>query len=318
MALQFKKAVKHKLKARVALDGPAGAGKTMSALKIASALVPGGRIAVIDTERASASRYANLFDFDVLELETFSPQLYVEAIQAAVRHKYDVIIVDSLSHAWSGKDGALDKVDGKFGGWRNVTPMHNALVDALLTAPAHVFVTMRTKTEYLVTEEDNGNGRKKQKVERIGLKPIQRDGTEYEFDVVGDMNLDNLLSISKTRCPALKGRTFLCPGEDVAKILGSWLEDGETQAEEPKPTPMPAREIAKAAANVAVAANGALEADLLAEQVRKAFDAAKTLADVEAAGALGAGLDAARKRALMPARSAAMARVSAQAEQGAA
>lgn len=262
MAITFKRAVKHKLKARVALDGPAGAGKTMSALKIASALVPGGRIAVIDTERASASRYANLFDFDVLELETFSPQLYVEAIQAAVRGKYDTIIVDSLSHAWSGKDGALDKVDGKFGGWRNVTPMHNALVDALLTAPSHVFVTMRTKTEYLITEEDVGNGRKKQKVERVGLKPIQRDGTEYEFDVVGDLNLDNLLSISKTRCPPLKGRTFLCPGEDVAKILGTWLDDGEVA---PAATP-----------SAAEASDADLAVALADDEIRRALEAAST------------------------------------------
>ena len=217
----------------------------MSCLKIATALCPGGRIAVIDTERQSASLYANLFDFDVVELETFDPRLYVEAIQAAGRAKYDAIIVDSLSHAWSGAGGALDKAGGKFGNWREVTPMHNALVDALLTVPAHVFVTMRTHTEYLVTEEDLGNGRKKQKVERVGLKPVQRAGSEYEFSVVGDMTLDNVMTISKSRCPTLQGRSFLRPGEDVAKLLKEWLEDGEpaptAPREEPsrEPPPMP-------------------------------------------------------------------------------
>lgn len=230
MALTFKKAVKRAIKARFALDGPAGAGKTMSALKIATALVPGGRVAVIDTERQSASLYANLFNFDVLELETFDPRLYIEAINAAAREKYDVIIVDSLSHAWSGKDGMLDKAGGKFSSWRDITPMHNALVDSLLTVPAHVFVTMRTHTEYLVTEEVDERGRKKQKVERVGLKPLQKAGSEYEFTVVGDMSLDNTMTISKSRCPALQGRSFVRPGEDVAAILRTWLEDGEAPA----------------------------------------------------------------------------------------
>ena len=102
----FKRATKTQIRLRLALSGASGSGKTMSSLAIASHL--GQRIAVIDTERGSASRYADLFEFDVLELESFHPTKYISAIKAAESAGYDVLIIDSLSHAWIGKDGELD------------------------------------------------------------------------------------------------------------------------------------------------------------------------------------------------------------------
>lgn len=140
MQMQFKKATKTQARLRLALIGPSGSGKTYSALAIGKHL--GNRVAVIDTERGSASKYADIFDFDALELATFSPLTYVEAIHAAEQAGYDVLIIDSLSHAWMGKEGALEQVDkaarryqnNSYAGWRDVTPMHNALIDAMLTA----------------------------------------------------------------------------------------------------------------------------------------------------------------------------------------
>src|SRR5262245_61668408 len=136
--LQFTKATQQQGRLRLALIGPSGAGKTYSALNIAQHL--GGHVAVIDTEHGSASKYATLFDFDVLELDSFAPSHYVEAIQAADAAGYDVLVIDSLSHAWMGKDGALEQVDriakrsqtgNTFGAWRDVTPQHNAMIEAM-------------------------------------------------------------------------------------------------------------------------------------------------------------------------------------------
>ena len=130
----FKKAVKSRSKLRLALIGPSGSGKTYSALAIAAGL--GSNIAVIDTEHGSASKYADLFNFDVLELGSYSPEKYVEALKAAAAAGYDVVVIDSLSHAWMGKDGALEMVDraaarsksgNSFGAWREVTPQHNEI-----------------------------------------------------------------------------------------------------------------------------------------------------------------------------------------------
>ena len=226
----FKKARKEQAKLRMGIIGPAGSGKTYTALITARNLVPDGKIAVIDTERGSASKYADIFEFDVCELESFHPENYIKTIQAAEEAGYDVLIIDSLSHAWAGKDGALELVDkaaarergNSFAAWRHVTPLHNAMVDAIIGARLHVIVTMRSKVEWVIEKDERG----KSVPRKIGLQPVQRDGLEYEFDVVADMDLDNNFIVSKTRCPALRGSVIHCPNEEPAKTLRAWLSDG--------------------------------------------------------------------------------------------
>ncbi len=147
----FKKATKTQIKLRLALTGPSGSGKTFSSLALASHL--GQRIAVIDTEHGSASRYADLFEFDVVELESFHPNRYVKAIVAAQQAGYDVVIIDSLSHAWMGKDGELELVDrarNSFAAWKDVRPLERALIDTMLSCKCHLIATMRSKTEWVV------------------------------------------------------------------------------------------------------------------------------------------------------------------------
>lgn len=243
MMSMFKKAVRSQAKLRLALLGPSGSGKTYTALSIAKHL--GKRIAVIDTERGSASLYAgDVCDFDVLEPESFSPSTYVQAIHAAEREGYDVIVIDSLTHAWSGKGGALEMVDNaakrsksanSFAAWRDVTPEHNALVDALVSSRAHIIATVRVKTAHELQEDDRG---RKVPV-KIGLAPIQRDGMEYEFTVTGDMDLEHTLTIAKTRCKALDRGVYKMPGKDIAETLLAWLNDGAPAAEKPATQPVP-------------------------------------------------------------------------------
>lgn len=228
MALTFKKATKTEAKLRLALIGTSGSGKTFTALTFATALAPTGKIAVIDTERGSASKYADKFSFDALDLDTFAPAKYVEAIAAAQAAGYEVLVIDSLSHAWSGKDGALEMVDkaakrsqsgNSFTAWRDVTPEHNRMIDAIVGANMHVIVTLRAKTEYVM--EANAHG--KLTPRKIGLAPVQRDGMEYEFDVVGTMNDENTLVISKTRCSDLSGGVYEKPNGKVTDALKTWL-----------------------------------------------------------------------------------------------
>jgi hypothetical protein len=226
MSFTFKKASKAQAKARVALMGVTGSGKTYTALKIATDM--GGTIAVIDTEHSTASKYADTFTFDTLSLNSYEPDTYVAAIKAA--EGYDVLVIDSLSHAWAGKNGALEQVDqiakrsnsgNKFTAWADVTPMQQRLVEAMLSFPGHLIVTMRSKMEYVL--KDNGKGR--QAPEKVGLAPIQRDGIEYEFDVVGELNLMHELIITKTRCSELDGAIVL-KGEGIGATLAEWLADG--------------------------------------------------------------------------------------------
>ena len=251
MAIQFRKATKEQLKLRMALIGPAGSGKTYSALNIAQHL--GKRIAVIDTEHGSASKYAGLFAFDVVELDSFHPQNYIAGIQAAEQAGYDVLIIDSLSHAWMGKDGALELVDraakrslsgNSFAAWRDVTPLHNQLIGAMLACQLHLIVTMRSKMEYVQDKDEKG----RTQIRKVGLQPVQRDGLEYEFDVVADLDTENTFIVGKTRCPQLTGVIVPRPGKEVADTLLAWLTDGAPPSELPKaPTPQPAAQATPAA-----------------------------------------------------------------------
>lgn len=228
MKFEIKKANKSQAKARVALMGPPGAGKTFSALSIARHL--GERVILIDTERGSASKYADEFDFDVIELDSFNPKTYIEAIRAAEDAGANVIIIDSLSHAWMGKDGALEMVDraasssrNSFTAWKDVTPLHNGLVDAILRSRAHVIATLRTKTEYVIEANERG----KLTPRKLGLGAVQRDGIEYEFDIVGVLDMDNNLTITKTRCRNLApNETLPKPGKGFAETLTAWLSSG--------------------------------------------------------------------------------------------
>ncbi len=233
MEFTFQKATRKRAKAKLAIDGPSGSGKTYTALIAATALANGGKIAVIDTERGSASLYSDKFSFDVLELNTFSPLTYTEAIHAAEQSGYDVIVIDSLSHAWEGEGGALDMADdvtkrqrtpNSYTAWKEVTPIHRAMVDAILQSKCHIIATMRSKMDY-VQEKDERTG--KTVIRKVGMAPIQRAGMEYEFTLVGDMDLDHNFVVTKSRCDLLTDAVQNRPDAKFFKTFVDWLNSGE-------------------------------------------------------------------------------------------
>lgn len=222
---------------RMGITGPAGSGKTYTALKVATEFGV-DKVGIIDTEAKSARRYAKAFSrrFSALELDHFSPQEYIEAIQAAEQAGIEFLVIDSLSHAWVGKGGVLEMADqaakrnktgNSFAAWRDVTPEHNRLVDTILRASMHIIATFRSKTEYVIDQGPQG----KSVPRKVGLAPIQREGFEYEFDVFGDLDTDNNLVISKSRCPALSGAVINKPGIELATTLSNWVHPPENPAE---------------------------------------------------------------------------------------
>ncbi len=223
----FHKATKYDAKLRFAICGPAGSGKTYTLLQVATEL--GGPVALVDTERGSASKYADIFDFDVLELGSYDPVRLIEIIDEVSKNGYRVLCVDSLSHFWMGKDGELDKVDraarrmqakNSFAAWKEVTPVHNALIDKIVSAPLHILASMRSKTEWIIDRDDRTG---KTAPRKIGLAPVMREGIEYEFDVCGDMDQDNTLVITKSRCPKLAGGVFPKPSKELVDLVKDWL-----------------------------------------------------------------------------------------------
>jgi hypothetical protein len=224
--MTFQRATRTQKKLRLALHGPSGSGKTFTALELAAGL--GDKVALIDTERGSASLYADRFGFDVLQLDFFSVDNYVQAIQEAAESGYDVLVIDSLSHAWAGVGGVLDSVNNTKGntftdGWGKVgTPQQNKLMDAILKAPLHIIVTLRVKTDYEVEKDERGKAVPK----KVGLAPVQRDGVEYEFDIVGALSIDNTLTVEKSRMVDLAGRVIPKPDRRVGQHIVAWLNSG--------------------------------------------------------------------------------------------
>jgi hypothetical protein len=247
----FQKAVKTKAKIRLAIDGPSGSGKTYTALIAATSLADGGKIAVIDTERGSAALYSDKFNFDTATLDTFSPQSYIELIRFAEQAGYSVIVIDSLSHAWEGEGGVLDmhdqatkrqKTQNSYTAWADVTPQHRALIDAILQSKCHVIATMRSKMEYV--QEKNSDGRTV--IRKVGMAPIQRQGMEYEFTIVGDMDLDHNFAVSKSRMDKIADMVVAKPGAAFFDGIAGWIGSGAdapvppAKVSRPEPEPQPA------------------------------------------------------------------------------
>jgi hypothetical protein len=230
--LQFAPAQKSKCKLRCAIFGPSGSGKTFSALRIASGM--GGKIAVIDTEFGSASKYADRFKFDTLSLNNPTIDMYIQAMIAAGNAGYEVLILDSLSHGWQELLKEIDQLaKTKFKGntwsaWSEGTPKQQELVKFIQTYPGHVIATMRSKTEWQTEQGTNG----KTRPVRVGLTPEQGKGIEYEFDMLLELGTEHFCTVIKDRTGKYQDKIIEKPGEDFGKELISWLNSGSVSTQQ--------------------------------------------------------------------------------------
>lgn len=233
------KATKLQAKGRIAFIGPAGSGKTYSALLCAQSLQGDGRILMLDSEARSSEKYADKFDFHIISLAPpYSLDTYIKAIKfAGEQDSYSVIIVDSLSHAWAGEGGALEQVDAarvksrsgnSFTAWKDVTPKQWKMIEAILQNPKHVIGCMRSKMAYEMEKVGD-----KMQVRKLGMEPIQRAGVEYEFDVVIDMDWDHNAIVSKTRFDDISDLVVNKPDKELFDRIADWLSSGEAERPEP-------------------------------------------------------------------------------------
>lgn len=252
---RFRPGTRRQLKLRMALDGPAKSGKTYTGLRLAFSLARAmiaaakqqrePRIAVVGTEGSAdddaAEKYigepdpdlpGSAWQFDVLHLTDFSPSNYTAAIEEFGRLGYDVGIVDSLSHAWEGKEGVLEIVDkkGKGSGWKDASPMHRRMIEAIQSSPAHVIATMRSKMEYVYEPNEKG----KVEPRKVGMAPVQRPGMEYEFDILGSLDWSHIMTVSGSRCRAVDGMVVAKPGAAFMQPIVEWLLTGQ-QVERRRP-----------------------------------------------------------------------------------
>jgi len=223
--MEFKRAVKTRQKLRLAIDGVSGSGKTRTALEIASGM--GGRIALIDTEHGSASLYADLINFDTLDLESFQIEDYVNAINTAANAGYGILIIDSTSHAWDALNERVDRIaDQRYKGsgfraWGEGTALQRKFVEAMLTYPGHVIVTCRSKIEYSADKTEKGTTFKK-----VGTAAVQRQGFEYEFTMAMTMDINHVGFVTKDRTGKFQDRFIEKPGKKMGEELIQWLSTG--------------------------------------------------------------------------------------------
>lgn len=226
--MKLQKAQRNQVKLRLGLSGASGFGKSYSALLLAFGITNDWtKIAIIDTENNSASLYSHLGDFNVLSLnEPYAPERYIQAIEVCEKEEIEVVIIDSITHEWSGKGGCLElheQLGGRFQDWAKITPRHQAFIDKILNSNCHVITTVRRKTDYSLDKDGNG----KTKVMKLGTKEITRDGFEYELTVNFELINDNhLVTASKDRTGLFSGKPEFVINSSTGKKLIEWCNLG--------------------------------------------------------------------------------------------
>ncbi len=239
-----RRAVKSRVKLKLALDGPSGTGKTKGALALATFIAQqmavargkpdSWKILGIDTENESMALYADEYVFDHIPFRApFTSDRYKLAMQNGIIGGYDVVVVDSLSHQWEGsgsvraRKDALDMSGAKgasnqFSNWGKFSAEHTEFIEYLKSLDVHTICTMRSKMEYVLEEVDG-----KKVPRKVGLAPIQREGVDYEFSLVFDIGADHLANASKDRTSIFAGKgpvDLLEPG--TARKIWDWLNSG--------------------------------------------------------------------------------------------
>lgn len=230
--MQLRKSERKKAKIKMAMQGPSGSGKTMSALLLAKGLVNDwSKIAIIDTENSSADLYAHLGMFNVLPLAPqFTPERYIKAIQVCEKAGMEVIIIDSISHEWEGTGGILDAhsnmTGNSFTNWGKLTPRHNTFIQKILQSNCHIIGTIRSKQAYVLTEK---NG--KHIPEKVGLKGVTREGLDYEFTLVFELDLKHNAKTSKDRTGLFMDKPPFSISEKTGERIIEWCNAGTDLSE---------------------------------------------------------------------------------------
>ncbi len=226
--MELKQSNRSQSRIRIAMIGPSGSGKTHSSLLLSYGICQDWRrIAIIDTEHQSAHLYSHLGEYNVLNLTApYTPERYIEAITTCEKAGMDVIIIDSLSHEWDGEGGILDihaqMAGNSFTNWSKVTPRHNALVQKILSSGSHIISTIRSKQDYVITEK---NG--KSVPEKVGMKGIQKDGLEYDYTIVFELDIYNNINCTKDRSKLFNSRIAFKIDDTTGKKIMQWCKDGE-------------------------------------------------------------------------------------------
>jgi len=217
--MELRQAERKDVNIKIAMQGRAGTGKTYSALLMAYGITGDwSKIAVIDTESGSANLYAHLGNYNIIQLDVLSPENYINAIDMCEREGIEAIIIDSISHCWEYLLSCHAQMQGNsFMNWNRITPRYNAFIQKIINSNTHIICTIRTKQDYSLIEK---NG--KLIPEKSGQKAIMRDGIDYEFTIVMNIDLNHHVSITKDRTGIFLSKPSFTPTIDTGKSIAQW------------------------------------------------------------------------------------------------
>ena len=258
MTYSFRPAIRENVNLLIGIAGGTGSGKTYSAMRMASGIAAGKPFAVIDTENGRARHYADQFSFDVCDLGApFRPDNYAEAIIAADKAGYPVIVVDSMSHVWAGDGGVLDwqeeeldRMAGddwkkreavKMAAWIKPKMSHKHMVQKMLQVKAHLILCFRAESKIEMVRE-GGKTVIKAKESLTGLEgwiPVSEKNLPFELTVSFLMTADNpgypkpikLQQQHKTLFPLDKPIN-----EESGRLVASWAIGGASPVVDQKAT----------------------------------------------------------------------------------
>lgn len=236
---QLRQAKRFNTKIKMGISGPAGSGKTYSALLVANGIEPDwSKIAVICTEfqddfTTAADLYQDLGAFNVLPLKPpYRPERYTDALDECIKAGMSVVIIDSMSHEWEAAGGLLEE-NNKQGGnsftnWNKLGQRHRKFVDKITTAPVHVIGCFRTKTDYVLEETTNKQGKTVQSPKKVGLKIITREGFDYEMTLFFEVGMNHYATCTKDRTHLFMDEPTAMLDQEAGRKILNWCNGGVT------------------------------------------------------------------------------------------
>lgn len=222
--MQLEKAQRSNLPIKMGISGGAGTGKSVSSLLVSFGLTGDWtKIAVIDTENRASHLYAHLGSFNVLDFSPpFTPERYIQAIEVCLKAKMQVIVIDSISFEWENILDSHSQMSGNsYTNWAKFTPRHQQFVQAILQADCHVICTLRSKQDYILVEK---NGRQVPK--KVSMKPIQREGIDYEFTLLFELDINHRAVATKDRTGLFSDKHEFVITPAVGQEILQWCNSG--------------------------------------------------------------------------------------------
>lgn len=202
-----------------------GSGKTFTASRLASGLAKlsnkeNPRVAFFDTEKGS-DFLVDYFKKEGIKLDVAKTRAFSDLLtfmREVETEKYDVAIIDSITHVWTElTDSYVKRLNRRngllFQDWGVVKKEWRQFTDLFINTKIHTIVLGRAGYEYDMTPDESG----KNQLIKTGIKMKAEGEFGYESDVLFEMERVQKEEGRKqlNRCYVIKDRTDTMNGKII-------------------------------------------------------------------------------------------------------